>query len=122
MSDIVDIEEWRGARSAASQRPARAPDVFFERRELNLILNLYAFMVARGEWRDYAIGHDQESCCFAVFRRSADQPLYRIVKAPKLARKQGAYAIIGLGGRILKRGKTLGPCLRFFDRDRLQVV
>jgi hypothetical protein len=122
MSEIVDIEEWRGARAAAPQRSARAPDVFFERRELNLILNLYSFMVARGEWRDYAIGHDQESCSFAVFRRAADQPLYRIVKAPKLAKKQGAYVIIGHGGRVLKRGMTLANCLRFFDRQRLAVV
>lgn len=122
MSEVVDIEEWRGARPAAVARPTRAPEVFFDRLELGLILNLYAHMVARGEWRDYAIGHNDESCSFAVFRRSADQPLYRIVKAPKLARKQGAYAIVGLGDRVLKRGKSLAQCLRFFDRQRLQVV
>lgn len=122
MSEVVDIEEWRGARSAAAPRPGKAPEVFFDRLELGLILNLYAHMVARGEWRDYAIGHDEESCSFAVFRRSADQALYRIVKAPKLARRQGAYAILGLGDRVLKRGKSLAQCLRFFDRQRLQVV
>lgn len=99
-------------------RPAVEPAVFFDRREFNLILNLYARMVGMGEWRDYAIGHDRESCSFAVFRRSADGALYRIVKTPKLARKQGAFTIIAQGGRIVRRGKDLAVMLRFFEPKR----
>ena len=79
-------------------------------------------MVGAGEWRDYAIGHDPESCCFAVFRRSADMPLFRILKVPKLAKRQGAYAVLSAGGRVLKRGKTLGAALKIFKRTKLTVV
>ncbi|MFN4164968.1 MAG: DUF2794 domain-containing protein [Ferrovibrio sp.] len=92
--------------------------VFFDRREFNLILNLYARMVGQGEWRDYAIGHDRESCSFAVFRRTADGALYRIVKTPKLARKQGAFSIVAQGGRIVRRGGDLAVMLRFFEPKR----
>lgn len=103
----------------ARQPSGRAePAVFFDRREFNLILNLYSRMVGQGEWRDYAIGHDRDSCSFAVFRRSADGALYRIVKTPRLARKQGAFAILGQGGRILRRGKDLAAMLRFFEPKR----
>lgn len=102
-------------------RPALEPAVFFDRREFNLILNLYARMVGQGEWRDYAIGHDRESCSFAVFRRTADGALYRIVKTPKLARKQGAFAIVAQGGRVLRRGRDLAVMLRFFEPKREAV-
>jgi hypothetical protein len=43
-------------------------------------------------------------------------PLYRIEKQPKLARRQGAYAVIATTGLILKRGHELRNVLRVFDR------
>jgi hypothetical protein len=123
MSEVVSFEDYHhSARSAVAGRAGKVPDVFFDRRELGQILNLYAMMVGAGEWRDYAIGHDPESCCFAVFRRSADAPLFRILKMPKLAKRQGAYAVLSAGGRVLKRGKTLGAALNIFKRAKLQVV
>lgn len=129
MSEVIALHQFRrpagrdeipppaGAVKPTAVKPAEPP-VFFDRREFKAILNLYARMVGMGEWRDYAIGHDRESCSFAVFRRSADGALYRIVKTPKLARKQGAFAIIGQGGRILRRGRDLAVMLRFFEPKR----
>jgi hypothetical protein len=96
--------------------------VFFERRELERLLRLYGRMVAAGEWRDYAIDGLREAAHFSVFRRASEQPLYRIEKRPALAKKQGAWAIIGQGGLILKRGHELEPLLRYFDKRRLSVV
>lgn len=138
MTEVIDLHQYRrptaretvsrgasahkvSADKAPSTKPAE-PSVFFDRREFHLILNLYARMVGQGEWRDYAIGHDRESCCFAVFKRSADGALYRIVKTPKLARKQGAFAIIGQGGRIMRRGRDLAVMLRFFEPKREAVL
>jgi len=54
--------------------------------------------------------------------RSAEAPLYRIEKHPALARKQGAWAIVGQGGHVLKRGHELEQVLRFFDKGRFSVV
>jgi hypothetical protein len=123
MSEVVSFEDYHHpARPAVAGRAGRTPDVFFDRRELSQILNLYAMMVGAGEWRDYAIGHDPESCCFAVFRRTADMPLFRILKVPKLAKRQGAYAVLSAGGRVLKRGKTLAAALKIFKRAKLTVV
>ena len=39
-------------------------------------------------------------------------PLYRIEKNPKLARKQGAYAVVAAGGQILRRGHDLAQVLK----------
>ena len=96
--------------------------VFFHRLELDVILRLYGRMVAAGEWRDYSLGGFEDSAVFAVFKRSGDEPLYRIEKRPDLQRRQGQWAILGQGGMILKRGHELDQVLRFFDRKRFSVV
>ncbi|HKR86963.1 MAG TPA: DUF2794 domain-containing protein [Phenylobacterium sp.] len=95
---------------------------FFERRELERLLRLYGRMVAAGEWRDYAIDGLREVAVFSVFRRASEQPLYRIEKRPALARRQGAWAVIGEGGMILRRGHELDQVLRVFDKGRFKVV
>lgn len=100
----------------------RAPVVFFERRELDRLLRLYGRMVAAGEWRDYAIDGLAEAAVFSVFRRASEAPLYRIEKRPELARRQGAWAVIGQGGVILRRGHELEQVLRLFDGRKFQVV
>jgi hypothetical protein len=96
--------------------------VFFDRRELNRILNLYGRMVALGEWRDYAIDGLNDLAVFSVFRRAAEAPLYRIEKRPSLARRQGQWAVINQSGHVLKRGHELELVLKVFDRARLKVV
>jgi hypothetical protein len=105
--------------SYASPRPAR---VFFERSELMRLLSLYGRMVAAGEWRDYALDGLSDSAVFSIYRRASEAPLYRIEKRPELARRQGAWAILGQGGMVLKRGHDLDQVLRFFDKGRFKVV
>jgi len=95
--------------------------VAFDRRELDLILRLYGRMVAANEWRDYAIDHLADRAVFSVFRRASEVPLYQIVKDPRLARRQGAFAVVAAGGRILKRGHELARVLGIFD-SRLKLV
>ena len=100
----------------------RQAGVFFERRELERLLRLYGRMVAAGEWRDYGMDGLSDRAVFSVFRRSAEAPLYRIEKHPALARKQGAWAVVGQGGHILRRGHELEQVLRFFEKGRFSVV
>jgi hypothetical protein len=54
----------------------------------------------------------QEKAVFSVFRRASEVPLYRIVKDPALARKQGIYSVVAQGGLIMKRGHDLATVLR----------
>jgi hypothetical protein len=97
------------ARSSNGQAPQ---NVAFDRKELNLILKLYGEKVAQGEWRDYAIDLGRDAATFSVFRRASEMPLYRIVKRPAFARRQGLYAVVAQGGFILKRGHDLAQVLR----------
>ena len=95
---------------------ARRGSITFDRRELSQILNVYGRKVASGEWRDYAIDMMREKAVFSVFRRASETPLYRIEKAPKLARRQGAYSVVAATGLILKRGHDLARVLRALDK------
>lgn len=85
-------------------------------------MGLYGRMVAAGEWRDYGMSFLKDVAVFAVFRRTAEHPLYRIEKRPKLRGKQGIYAVIGMDGQILKRGADLRMVLRVFDRKLIRAV
>jgi hypothetical protein len=121
---MIDEEPIRLFPLAATAPAAHAPpaEVSFDRRELNAILTVYGRMVAAGEWRDYAIDFLREKAVFSVFRRASEAPLYRIEKIPKLARKQGAYAVVTTTGLILKRGHDLGRVLAALDKGNLRVV
>ncbi len=98
------------------------PIVFFDRRELGQLLNLYGRMVTAGHWRDYAIDGLKDAAVFSVFRRASEVPLYRIEKRPALARRQGAWIVTAHGGLVLKRGHDLAQVLRLFDRQSLALV
>ncbi|MGV6839817.1 MAG: DUF2794 domain-containing protein [Planktomarina sp.] len=96
--------------------------VSFHRLELNAILSVYGRMVAAGEWRDYGISNLRDVAVFSIFRRSAERPLFRIEKRPKLRGKQGMYALYGAEGQILKRGHELRNVLAALERKLMRAV
>lgn len=96
--------------------------VAFDRHELSVILSLYGRMVAAGEWRDYGLSMLRDVAVFSVFRRTAENPLYRIEKRPKLRNRQGMYAVIAMDGQILKRGQELRTVLRVLERKLIRSV
>ena len=79
-------------------------------------------MVAAGDWRDYGISSLREVAVFSIFRRTAENPMYRIEKRPKLRDKQGMFAVIGMDGQILRRGQDLKTVLRVLERKLIRSV
>jgi Protein of unknown function (DUF2794) len=125
MSEGEVAERMRGGLDTVVSFPAAShpvpshpvpSQVSFDRHELRAILDLYGRKVADGEWRDYAIDFTSEKAVFSIFRRSSEVPLYRIEKDPRLARRQGAYAVVAGTGLTLKRGHDLRHVLRVIDR------
>ena len=102
-------------------KPAQL-QVAFHRTELAPILSLYGKMVAAGEWRDYGISCLKDLAVFSVFKRTAENPLYRIEKRPKLRAKQGQYCIVGMDGQVLKRGNDLKTVLRVLERKLIRAI
>lgn len=85
-------------------------------------MDLYGRMVAAGNWRDYALGHHPDYAVFAAFRRHTERPEVRIEKHPRLRTKQGAFALVGEHGIVLKRGHDLPAVLAPLERRLMRLV
>ncbi|AYJ87355.1 DUF2794 domain-containing protein [Sphingomonas paeninsulae] len=96
--------------------------VGFERAELSRILDLYGRMVAAGHWRDYAMDLGRDAAIFSAFRRTAENPEFRIEKRPALRNRQGQWTLFGQGGVVLRRGHELGPVLAPVERRLMKLV
>ncbi len=112
MSVISPFPSLRDRRQIAS----------FDRRELTRILDLYGRMVSAGHWRDYALRIDPDVAVFAAYRRHSERPEVRIEKRPALRLKQGAFALVGEHGAVLKRGHELSNILAPLERRLLRVI
>lgn len=118
-SDRPDYSNIPVTVSSTAKRMSRtAPEIVsFHRTELDIILNVYSFKVAAGEWRDYAIDMLKDKAIFSIYKNSRDVPLHCIEKDPKLANKQGAYSVTGTDGRVLKRGSDLATVIKVLDKQ-----
>jgi hypothetical protein len=96
--------------------------VWFGRQEMDAILSHYGRLVASGAAKDYAIDMLSDRAVFAIYRRAAEAPSWRIEKVPALARKQGAYVVYGMAGQVLRRGHDLAQALRVLESAKLRVV
>ncbi len=120
---MEEAKPERGSAEVVTLRPgAGAEVVTFDRHEFRDILNLYGRKVAEGEWRDYAVDFTRDRAIFSIFRRAAEYPLFRVVKDPKLAGKQGAFSVVNTAGTVLKRGPDLKRVLAVLDRSKLTLV
>ena len=98
------------------------PKVAFQKSEMSVILDVYGRLVMSGQAKDYGIGMFRDHALFAIFRRHAEQPTWRIEKTPSLRNQQGMYAVYGGQGQMLKRGHDLKQVLAVFESRRFQVV
>ena len=60
---------------------------FFEKKELKIILNLYAKMVSEGSWKDYGLSISSKQVSFIVFKNAAENAMYKICKNFKPSNK-----------------------------------
>jgi len=96
--------------------------IFFERLELDRLFRFYGRMVAAGEFRDYALDALPDRALFSVYRRASEAPLYQIEKRPEDARKQGAYSVKAMDGRVLSRGHDLARVIEVLEPKRMKLV
>ena len=80
---------------------------FFEKKELKIILDLYAKMVSEGSWKDYGLSISSKQVSFSVFKNSAENAIYKISKNFKPSNKNLKYLITDTNGKILKNSFDL---------------
>ena len=94
---------------------------FFEKKELKIILDLYAKMVSEGSWRDYGLSISSRQVGFSVFKNSAENALYKICKNFKPKNKNLKYLITDTNGKILKNSDDLISLLKNTNWKKLTV-
>ena len=82
-------------------------DVFFNKNELQIILNLYAKMVSGGEWKDYGLSISKREVSFNVYLRSSEFPVYKIAKNLKPKKENEKYLIKNAQNKIIKNSENL---------------
>jgi len=85
---------------------------FFEKNELQIILDLYAKMVSKGSWKDYGLSISSKQVSFSVFKNAAENALYKICKNFKPKNKNLKYLITDTNGKILKNSFELRSLLK----------
>jgi hypothetical protein len=92
---------------------------FFEKDELQIILDLYAKMVSEGSWRDYGLSISSKQVSFSVFKNAAENALYKICKNFKPKNKNLKYLITDTNGKILKNSFELKSLLKNINWKKL---
>jgi len=82
-------------------------DIFFNKAELQLILNLYVEMVSGGEWKDYGLSISKREVSFNVYHKASEFPVYKITKNLKPKNENEKYLIKDATNKIIKNSENL---------------
>tara|TARA_Y100000590_G_scaffold284608_1_gene320328 strand:- start:215 stop:556 length:342 start_codon:yes stop_codon:yes gene_type:complete len=82
-------------------------EIFFNKKELKLILNLYAKMVSGGEWKDYGLSISKKEISFNVYHRASEFPAYKITKNLKPKNEGEKYIIKDSKNKIVNNSESL---------------
>ena len=97
-------------------------DIFFNKTELQLILNLYAKMVSSGEWKDYGLSILKREVSFNVYYRTAEFPVYKITKNLKPKNKNEKYLIKDVKNETIKKSENLESLIQKTIWKKLKLV
>ncbi len=97
-------------------------ELFFNKRELKSIFNLYAEMVSRGFWKDYGLSISPKKVSFEIYKRSSEKPFLKISKNLYSKIKDEKYFLIGQNDEVIGRGRDLDQLLRKSEKFKLKIV
>ena len=93
---------------------------FFEKKELQIILDLYAKMVSEGSWKDYGLNISSKQVEFSVFKNAAENAIYKICKNFKPISQNLKYIITDSKSKVLKNSNNLENLLKNTNWKKLQ--
>ena len=95
---------------------------YFIKKELKLILNLYAQMVSQGYCKDYGLSIGPMGISFDIYKRSSEKPIIKILKNLKYKNINEKYLIIDRNGLTLKKSENLKSLIDQVNWFRLKIV
>ena len=96
--------------------------VFFNKTELQIILNLYATMVSDGEWKDYGLSLSKREVSFNVYHRTSEFPVYKITKNLKPKNENEKYLVKDNTNKIIKKSENLESLIKKIIWKKFKLV
>ena len=97
-------------------------DIFFNKKELKLILNLYARMVSGGEWKDYGLSISKREVSFNVYHRTSEFPAYKITKNLKPKNQGEKYLVRNSQNKIINNSENLEKLIKKIIWKKFKLV
>ena len=97
-------------------------DIFFNKTELKLILNLYAEMVSDGEWKDYGLSISKKEVSFNVYQRASEFPVYKITKNLKPKNENEKYLIKNAQNKTIGNSENLQNLIKKIMWKKFKLV
>ena len=97
-------------------------DIFFNKKELKLILNLYAEMVSDGEWKDYGLSIFKKEVSFNVYRRASEFPAYKITKNLRPKNENEKFLIKDAKNKTIKNSENLKSLIENIIWKKFKLV
>ena len=97
-------------------------DIFFNKKELQLILNLYAKMVSSGEWKDYGLSISKREVSFNVYYKASEFPAYKITKNLKPKNESEKYIIKNAQNKIINNSENLQNLIKKIIWKKFKLV
>ena len=97
-------------------------DIFFNKKELKLILNLYARMVSGGEWKDYGLSISKKEVSFNVYHRTSEFPAYKITKNLKPKNQGEKYLVRNSQNIIINNSENLQTLIKKIIWKKFKLV
>tara|TARA_B100002003_G_C13961299_1_gene465635 strand:+ start:145 stop:486 length:342 start_codon:yes stop_codon:yes gene_type:complete len=101
---------------------SKKKDIFFNKAELKLILNLYAKMVSGGEWKDYGLSISKREVSFNVYHRTSEFPVYKITKKLKPKNENEKYLIKDAASKIIRNSGNLQELIQKIIWKKFKLV
>jgi hypothetical protein len=96
--------------------------IFFDKAELQLILNLYAKMVSSGEWKDYGLSISKKEVSFNVYHRTSEIPAFKITKNLKPKKENEKYLVKNNKNKIINNSENLQSLIRKMVWRKFKLV
>ena len=97
-------------------------DIFFNKKELKIILNLYAKMVSSGDWKDYGLSISKKEVSFNVYHRISEFPVYKITKNLKPKNENEKYLIKDSKNKVINNSNNLKNLIKKVVWKKFKLV
>ena len=97
-------------------------EIFFVRKELQTILNLYAQKVSCGDWKDYGLSINKKEISFDIYHRTSEVPIFKISKNLNPKNKIEKFYVLDKNSNVIKQSENLENLINKTKWEKLRLV